>query len=207
MGSEAWDSHEFGVLRKGPWISVGVGGELNACCIKCAWLPAVEVAATLAGMAVRGNAVVGRVVGGILICRGIIHNPVHMHLLPHRIVRSRCVIVHPIFIKRTLHPALLSLTTLKRECNAKPGMMWARSGVAGRSGKSNLQVCLDCTWLLLSRRATMGLLANCTLVTGALVVRNLLIALESKMAHLLMVSMLMLTVQRSAAAAMAYWVF
>jgi hypothetical protein len=52
----------------------------------------------------------------------------------------------------------------------------------------------------------MGLLASCTLVTGAPVVRKLLVVPESKKAHLLMVSMLMLTVQRSAAAAKAYWV-
>jgi hypothetical protein len=38
------------------------------------------------------------------------------------------------------------------------------------------------------------------------VVGKLLVKLESEMAHLLMVSMLMLTMQRSAAAARAYWV-
>ncbi len=43
-------------------------------------------------------------------------------------------------------------------------------------------------------------------MTGALVVRKLVIAPESKMAHLLMVSMLMLTVQRRVVAARAYWV-
>jgi hypothetical protein len=52
----------------------------------------------------------------------------------------------------------------------------------------------------------MVLLAIYTLMTGALVVRKLLIAPEPKMAHFLMVSMLMLTVQRSAAAAREYWV-
>ena len=41
---------------------------------------------------------------------------------------------------------------------------------------------------------------------GAPVVRKLLVALESKIVHLLMVSMLMLTVQRSAAAARPCWV-
>jgi hypothetical protein len=66
--------------------SVGVGGEHNAWWIKCAWLPAVEVAATLVAMAVGGIAVVGGVAGGLLGCRGIIHNPVSMHLLSHRIV-------------------------------------------------------------------------------------------------------------------------
>jgi len=45
------------------------------------------------------------------------------------------------------------------------------------------------------------------LVTWAPVVRKLLVAPESKMAHLLMVSMSMLTVRRSMAAARAYgWV-
>ncbi len=69
------------------WRSVGVGGEHNAWWIKRAWLPAMEVAATLAAMAIWGNAVVGMVVDGMLGTKGIIHNPVRMHLLPYRIVR------------------------------------------------------------------------------------------------------------------------
>ncbi len=81
--------------------SVGGGGKHNAWWIKCAWLPAIEVAARLAAMAVWGTAVVGIVVGGILGTRGIIHNPVHMHLLPHRIVGPQCIMVHPILVKRT----------------------------------------------------------------------------------------------------------
>jgi hypothetical protein len=47
----------------------------------------------------------------------------------------------------------------------------------------------------LSRHATMGLLGNCISMTGVPVVRKLLVAPESKMAHLMMVSMLMFTVQ------------
>jgi hypothetical protein len=100
-----------------------------------------------------------------------------------------------------------SVTLLMRECDAKPGMMWARHAAAGKLGKSNVQVCVDCIWLRLGRRAMMGLLASCTLVTGVPVVRKLLIGLESKMAQLLMVSMLMLTVQRRVVVARAYgWV-
>ncbi len=109
--------------------SVGVGGEHSAWCLKCAWSPAMEMAAKLATMAMRDNAVVGRVLGGLLVCRGIIHNPVCMHLLLHIIVQPQCTIVHPIFVKRTLHPALQSVTTLTRECSAKPGMMWTRCTV------------------------------------------------------------------------------
>jgi hypothetical protein len=52
----------------------------------------------------------------------------------------------------------------------------------------------------------MGLFASCTLLTGAPVMRKLLVVPESKIDHLLMVSMSMLTVQRSAAGASAYWV-
>jgi hypothetical protein len=84
--------------------------------------------------------------------------------------------------------------------------MQARHAMAGSSGKSNVQVCVDCTWSLLGGRAMMGLLASCTLVTGAPVVRKLFVAPEPKIAHLLIVSMLMLTVRRSAAVARAYWV-
>jgi hypothetical protein len=68
------------------WRSDGDGGEHKAWCKKRTWLPAVEVAATLAAMAVRGNAMVGGVIVGLLACRGIIHNPMCMHLLPHRIM-------------------------------------------------------------------------------------------------------------------------
>jgi hypothetical protein len=157
-------------------------------------------------MALWGTAVVCVVVGGILGNRGIIHNPVCMHLLLHRVVRPQCVMVHPILVKRTLHPALQSVTTLTSEWDAKPGMMWARCAVAGSLGKFNVHVCVDCTWSPLVRRAMMGLLARRTFVMGAQVVRKLLIVSESKMANLLMVSMSMLTVGRSVAAASAYWV-
>jgi hypothetical protein len=181
-------------LHARAWWSVGVGGEHNSWWIKCPWTPAMEVAATLVAMAVRGNAVVGAFVGGVLGTSGIIHNPVCMHLLPHRIVQPRCVLVHPIFVKRTSHPALQSVTTLTIVCNAKPGMMWAQHAMAGSLGKSNLHICMDCTWSLLGRPAIMGLLASCTLVTGVPGVRKLLVVPESKMADLLMASMLMLTV-------------
>ncbi len=102
---------------------------------------------------------------------------------------------------------LHSVTMLMRECEANPGMMWARRAVVGRSGKSSVHVCVDCTHALLGKRAMMGLMARRTLLTGALVVRKLLIAPESKMAQLLMESMSMLTVRRRVASARAYgWV-
>ena len=109
----------------------------------------------------------------------------------------------PNFVKSTSHPALHSVTTLMRECDAKPGMMWARRAAAGRPGRSNVPVCVDCTLSPLGRRATIGFWVGWMLVTCAPVVRKLLVAPESKMAHLLMASMSMMTVRRSVAAARA----
>ncbi len=83
--------------------SVGVGGEHNVWWIKHAWLPAMEVAATLAAMGTWGTAVAGVIIGVILGTRGIIHNPVRMHLLPHRIVRPRCVMLQPILVQVSAH--------------------------------------------------------------------------------------------------------
>ncbi len=124
-----------------------------------------------------------------------------------QIVRPRYLIKHPIFVNSTLHPVLHSVTMLMRECEANPGMMWARRAILGRSGKSSMHVCVDCTRAPLGKHATMGLVARRTLLTGALVMRKLLVALESKMAQLLMESMSMWTVQRRVAAARAYgWV-
>ncbi len=77
----------------------------------------------------------------------------------------------------------------------------------GRSGKFSVRVCVDCTRSPLGKRATMGLMACWTLLTGALVMRKLLIAPESKMAQLLMESMSMLIVRRRVAVVRAYgWV-
>jgi hypothetical protein len=139
--------------------------------------------------------------------RGIIHNPVRTHLLPHRIVRPRYLIKHAIFVNITSHPMLHCMTTLMRECEANPGMMWAKHAIVGRLGKSTVHVCVDCTRAPLGMRAAMGLMAHWTLLTGALVMRKLLVAPESKIAQLLMESMSMLTVWRRVAAARAYdWV-
>jgi hypothetical protein len=102
--------------------------------------------------------------------RGIIHNPVCMPLLLHRIMHPRYLIKHSIFVNSTLHPALHSMTTLMRECEANPGMMWARRAVVERLGKSSVHVCVDCTRAPLGKRATMGMMAHQTLLTGALVV-------------------------------------
>jgi hypothetical protein len=115
--------------------------------------------------------------------------------------------VHPILVKIASHPALHNVTTLIRECDTKPGMMWARRLATGRFGRSNVPVCVDRTCLPLGRCAMIAFWAGWMLVMWAPVVRKLLVAPESKMAQLLMVSMSMLTLRRSRAAASAYgWV-
>jgi hypothetical protein len=57
--------------------------------------------------------------------RGIIHNPVQVHLLPQKMILPQYVIVHPILVKATLQPALHRVTTEMREWEARPGIMWA----------------------------------------------------------------------------------
>jgi hypothetical protein len=52
------------VLRARARRRDGVGGEQSAWWGKCAWLPAVEVAAILAAMAMGSRPLVGSVVGG-----------------------------------------------------------------------------------------------------------------------------------------------
>ncbi len=111
------------------------GGKQRPWWMKCAFSAAVDVVSMLAAMAIgRALAVAcsGMRAGDVV--RGIIHRPVHVHLLPHRIVLPRCVIVHPIFVKWTLHLAFINVTTETRECNASPGMMCA-AGSIGRLSK------------------------------------------------------------------------
>ena len=76
--------------------------------------PAKDVESLLAKMVV-GNAVL------FAVCansdagqRGIIHNPMQIHLLPHRIILPRCNMVHPIFVNAIAHP------TLQRESACVP---------------------------------------------------------------------------------------
>jgi hypothetical protein len=155
----------------------------------------VDVASMLAAMAiVKALAVAcsGMRAGDMV--RGIIHRPVHVQLLPHRIVLLWCMIVHPIFVKWTSHPAFVNVTTETRECNASPGMMCACRAAAGSIGRLSKQVWVDCTCVPLESRATRGLSAGCTLVAGAFVVRTLRVAPESRMAQALMEVMSMLTV-------------
>jgi hypothetical protein len=66
-----------------------------------------------------------------------------------------------------------------------------------------VQVCVDCTLSPLGRQAMRGTVARTMLVAGALVVRKWLVALESRMAHCLMVAALTLIVLRRMEAASA----
>ena len=54
--------------------------------------------------------------------RDTIHSPVLVHFFPFMIVLPRYLTATPIFVKVILHPALHSVTTEMRECEARPGM-------------------------------------------------------------------------------------
>ena len=65
----------------------------------------------------------------VIFCRlacaemGIIQRPVVVHLLPYTIVLPQYVILHPIMVNCTSHPASHTLVTESNECDARPGMM------------------------------------------------------------------------------------
>jgi hypothetical protein len=99
--------------------------------------------------------------------RGIIHNPVWVHLLPQRITLPQYMIVHPILVKTTLQPALHRVTTEMREWEARPGMIWACCTEAGRAEILRVHVCMECTRSPFGSRAMMGFLVGRMLVTGA----------------------------------------
>ncbi len=85
----------------------------------------------------------------------------------------------------------------------RPGMMWAAWAHGGNEGMLMVHVCVECTRSPLGRQAMMGLVVGTMLVAGALVIRKWLVAPESRMAHRLMVSALVLIVFNRTEAAKA----
>ncbi len=95
-----------------------------------------------------------------------------------------------------MHPALHIVMTESNKCDARPGTTCAAWAPAGRSGKSRVQVCFDCTLSTFGRRAMRGTAARTMFVAGESVVKKWLVAPESKMAHCFMVAALTLIVLR-----------
>ncbi len=84
--------------------------------MKHAYSSADEVASTLAAMTVgSGFAGLLQAVDGDVGQRGIIHNPVQVHLLLQRMILPQYVIVQPILVKATLQPVLHRITTEMRK--------------------------------------------------------------------------------------------
>jgi hypothetical protein len=111
--------------------------------------------------------------------------------------------VQLILVKVTMHPALHIVMTESNKCDARPGMTWATRAPAGRSGKSRVQVCVDCTLSPFARRVMRGTAARTMFVAGALVVKKWLVAPESRMAHCFMVAVSTLIILRRMEAARA----
>jgi hypothetical protein len=111
--------------------------------------------------------------------------------------------VQLIFKKVTVHPALNIVMMESNEFDARPGITWATQAPSGRSGKSRVHVCVNCTLSPFGRRAMRGTAATTMFVAGALVVKKWLIAPESRMAHHFMVAASTLIVLRRMEAARA----
>jgi hypothetical protein len=74
------------------------------------------------------------------------------------------------------------------ESRSKSSHLGRRGVPAGSSGRSRVQVCIDCTLSPLGRRVMRGTVAGMILEAGALVVRKWLVAPESRIVQLLMVA-------------------
>jgi hypothetical protein len=157
---------------------------------------AEKVASTLAATAMANGLMEGVVVGAVdeSGVSGTIQSPICWHLWPQTIVLPGYTIVYPIFIKVTVQPALHIVTTESSKCEARPGMMWADRAPGSNVGRLSVHVCIECMRLLFGRWAMMGMVVGRMLVAGVLVVRKWLVALESSIAHHLMVLASMLIV-------------
>jgi hypothetical protein len=115
--------------------------------------------------------------------------------------------VQLIFVKVTVHPALHMVTTERRECDTRPGMMCAAQAPAGRFGRSRVHVWVECTLSPLERWAMRGTAAGRMLVAGASVVRKWLVVPESRMAdHLMVAASVVMVLSRKEAANAKLWV-
>jgi hypothetical protein len=135
------------------------------------------------------------------VVRGTIQSPIHWHLCPQTIVLLQYMIVHWIFVKVTVQPVLHIITTESSKWEARPGMMWADRSPGGNNGMLSVHMCIECTRLPLGKWANMSMVVGRMLVAGALVVRMWLVALESRIAHRLMVLASVLIVLRRIKAA------
>ncbi len=111
--------------------------------------------------------------------------------------------VQLIVVKVTVHPALHIVMTESNDCDARPGITWAAWAPAGRSGKSRVQVCVNCTLSPYGRQAMRDTAARTMFVAGASVVKKWLVTPESRMAHCFMVAASTLIVFRGMEAARA----
>ena len=81
--------------------------------------------------------------------------------------------------KRTVYPASQNLAVDSNDAWARPGTMWACVASGRMSGKSRLQVCVDCNVAPSGSMMVMGLWSTCLLRTGAPSVMKWLVAPES----------------------------
>ena len=149
----------------------------------------VDVSSMCVMLATSGNGmggVVGLSVGGarhVLLLSGIIHRPVVVHLCPQTIIFPLCLIVHPILVKMTSHPALHRLTTEISECDARCGSTCACRAFSGKFSSCNVHVCVVQIVSPFGNFARIGVAAGCMFVKGAVVVRKWLLAPESMIAQ------------------------
>ena len=157
--------------------SVGVGGDPRDWCRNRTYIPGVDVSRmcvmfAMVGVGISPGVFVGDVRLVCVLLSGIIHSPVFVHLCAQIIVFPRCLMVHPILVKVTSHPALQRLTTDRSECDARFGSTCACRACLGNWSRCSVHVCVVHILSPLGSLARIGVAVGCMLSNGAVAVRK-----------------------------------
>ena len=121
---------------------------------------------------------------GILVgLRAIIQSPVRVHFRPFMIVSPLYLTVASYFVKVISHPALHRVTAERRECAARPGMMYPCRAAVGSCGMSSRHLLVDFTLFPSGKVTLIWSPSGSMVVACAFVIRKLLVAPESRIAH------------------------
>ena len=127
---------------------------------------------------------VGFTVGFVVGSRGTIQRPVLWHFRPVIITSSLYVTLTLALLKVTSQPLSHRITTDINEWEARPGIICPLRAALGSPGIFRVHLCVDWTLLPSGRLTFIPSVVASLVSTWALVIIKLLVAPESKIAHL-----------------------
>ena len=144
---------------------------------------------------------VGAGVGELVGFSAIIQSLVRVHFFPVGIVFPLYLTLTSYLVNVISQPASHRVTTETSECAARPGMTYPCRALEGRSGIFRRHFSFDFTLLPSGKVTVIWSSVSPSFVASALVMRKLLVAPESSIAHWWILSFVSVMVSRSAFAA------